>query len=135
MKFQVRQSGAEELGDWVEESSLDMITVAEAIPLIDHAVFVAAAAMVLRPAGTLAIWFYGQALFVDEGVREQCQAVLEEIIERFFDRARPFKGTAMVRSARTSRSYLDGVAFPRRERKEVERMKWNCDRPMEDLDP
>ena len=113
---------------------MDMVTVAEAIPMIDHAVFVAGAGEVLRAGGTLAVWFYGRAFFVDEEVGGRCQGLLDECIEREFDRARPLKGSAYERPARTYHAFLDGVAFPAREWVGVERWKWNCDRPLEFLD-
>lgn len=55
----VKQSRGEEL-DWIEDASVDLIVVAEAFHWFDQARFFEAAARVLKPGGTLAIWLYSE---------------------------------------------------------------------------
>lgn len=131
-QFAVRQSRAEELGDWVEPGSVDMITIAEAIHWTEPAAVLASATKVLRRGGTLAIWYHGAPIFPDG--EERCQALLQEIIERSFDRMRPFKGATFECGAAMLRSYLDNIEFKTEEWESVKRLKWNCDRPLEVLD-
>ena len=162
-QFTVRTSRAEDLPEWVPAASVDMVTMAEAIHWADSAAVVSAAAECLRIGGTLAVWDYGVPVFdfsykmgqgeegkkgegkggvgeekVDESTRAQekrCQALLQEIIERTFDRMRPsFAGGPFERCAVMLRSFMDNVAFSEEHWQHVRRLKWNADHPLEVLD-
>lgn len=77
MLFEVRK--AEEMDQWIEAESLDMVTMAEAIHWTTPSLVLSAAAKVLKPGGTLAIWNYGtRAIFEDN-------PVAEGIVERLLD--------------------------------------------------
>jgi SAM-dependent methyltransferase len=58
-KFTLNTCRGEDMATWIKAESLDMVTVAEAIHWTDVQETVNAAAKVLRPGGTLAIWLYG----------------------------------------------------------------------------
>ncbi|KAJ7240492.1 S-adenosyl-L-methionine-dependent methyltransferase [Mycena rebaudengoi] len=58
------QATGEQIAAHEEPGSLDLITVAEAIALIDMPTALDAFAKVLKPGGTIALWFYGRPHFV-----------------------------------------------------------------------
>ena len=58
----VQQCRAEDLADSVgrgDQGKVDLITVAQAIPLLDVKRALSQCAKLLRPGGTLAVWFHG----------------------------------------------------------------------------
>ncbi|KAG6361926.1 hypothetical protein INS49_010155 [Diaporthe citri] len=114
----------------------DLITAAECIPLMDIDAAMSAFAKLLRPAGTLAIWFYGGPIFAIPGLDEHSpevtgvQALFQEILNRSYDEFRPFKGSVLEKPCTMIESWLDNVAFDPAQFKDVERVKWNTDREL-----
>ena len=138
-KFQTKQVPAERINEWPASSKdVDLITIAEAIHWTPPAAALTSASQALRPRGTLAIWVYGAPIFGedvgDAEAQEKCQALLQEIIERSYDRMRPFASGPFPRAANMLHSYLDNIAFPNEDWQSLKRVKWNCDRPLEILD-
>ncbi|KUJ13618.1 uncharacterized protein LY89DRAFT_687638 [Mollisia scopiformis] len=111
----------------------DLITVSECIPLLDAPKALDAFHELLRPEGTLAIYFYGRAIFA-EGDIHTLNAIYDAIATRICTFLLPFKGTPgfpfHVRGAEALVSRLDNIAFPSESWKGVERYKWNYDYPL-----
>ncbi|GEQ66944.1 hypothetical protein JCM33374_g607 [Metschnikowia sp. JCM 33374] len=63
--LEFHQSPAEKSPEFIAESSVDVITVAEACHWMDHPKFFAECARVLKRGGTLAYWFYLDPVFVN----------------------------------------------------------------------
>lgn len=136
---------AEKLTDGQEEKqdrlgSVDLITVAEAIPLMDTKSSMAAFADLLKPGGTLAIWFYGGPIFHSPGADDddspevqELQKVFRLITDYSFDQFRPFDEHWRQAWEKIS-SWLDNIAFDPRHFRNVRRIKWNSDRPLVFLD-
>lgn len=116
-----QQSRAEDVVD----SGADMATVAECLPLMDLDQAMATFGSLLRPGGTLAIWFYGGPIYADPG-HEDIQSLHRAITARSFDELRPLTGHTWD----TIRSWLDNVKLPANHWKDVKRIKWNSDRPL-----
>ena len=127
---------AEDLVDAIDTNDLgqaDLVTVAECIPLIDAEIAMSVFAKLLRPGGTVAIWFYGRPIFADKG-QEKSQAIYEGITGKAFERVLPLKGSPMERAFTTIASWLDVIPFPQESWTDVERIKWNNDMPLSFLD-
>ena len=58
-RVEYRVARAEETG--IEDSSVDLVTVAQALHWLDHGRFFAEASRILRPRGLLAVWGYSNA--------------------------------------------------------------------------
>lgn len=118
------------------EGTADLITAAECIPLTDIDAAMSAFAKLLRPGGTLAIWFYGSPIFASPGLSEDSpeatgvQTLFQVILNRSYDEFRPFKGGVLERPCTMINSWLDNVAFDPAQFKAVERVKWNTDREL-----
>lgn len=132
------KSPAEELAsvpmpEEVGRGKTDLVVVSECIPLLDAPKALQAFHTLLRPGGTLAIYFYGRPIYAD-GDAAACDAIYECIATRINTFLFPFKGTPVfpfrARVADTIASYLDNVALPSEEWEGVERLKWNCDHPL-----
>lgn len=114
----------------------DMITVAECIPLLDLDAAMSAFARLLRPGGTLAIWFYGSPVLTSPGLSEDSpkvkgvQTLFQDILDRTFEEFRPFKGGVFERPCTMINSWLDNVPFDPAQFKDVKRVKWNTDREL-----
>lgn len=132
-----------------QHGTVDMVTVAEAMPLLDADAALAAFARLLKPRGTLAIWFYGGPIFSchddgdDENTEEKKKKEGETVVERvqaLFRRitARSLgesfmqatDGGGRVRAGTTILSWLDNIAFDPACFRDVKRVKWNTDRPL-----
>ena len=107
----------------------DLITLAECIPLMDAEEAFSGFAKLLRPGGTLAIWFYGKPIFVEEG-QEKSQQIYDQIAGKAFSRIFPIKDTIWQHGFTAMASWLDCIGFPREDWTDVERTKWNHDKPM-----
>ncbi|KAK2597802.1 hypothetical protein N8I77_012564 [Diaporthe amygdali] len=112
----------------------DLITVAECIPLMDTQAAMAAFAKLLRPGGTLAIWFYGGPIFTNPELSEDSpevrgvQALFKGILDHSYDEFRPFKGSVLEKPSIMIYSWLDNVVFDPALFKNVKRVKWNTDK-------
>ena len=128
----VEQCRAEDLDslDQIAQGNVDLITLAEAIPLVDAKQAFLQFAKLLRPGGTLAIWFHGGPIFIGQG-QENSQRIYDEIIGKMFaERTLPWGGTPMERACRVLESWTDNIAFPPESWEDVQRTKWNADRPL-----
>lgn len=99
------------------EGTADMVTVAEAIPIMNADAALAAFATLLQPGGTLAIWFYGGPIFNSPGAAEnsemvkRVQALFRHITSRSLDQVRATVGADLIPAESTLLSWLDNIAF------------------------
>lgn len=111
----------------------DLVVVSECMPLLDAPKALQAFHTLLRPGGTLAIYFYGRPIFTGDNAAT-CDAIYERMATRICKFLLPFKGTPgypfHVRGAEGLASYLDNIAMPSEDWESVERHKWNCDHPL-----
>ncbi|KAF6221237.1 hypothetical protein HO133_002092 [Letharia lupina] len=107
----------------------DLVTLAECIPLMDAERAFSGFAELLRPGGTLAVWFYGKPIFVGEG-QERSQQIYDRIAGKAFSRIFPIKGTIWQQAFTVMASWLDNIGFPSEDWTDVERTKWNHDKPL-----
>lgn len=129
-KFSTQQCRGEDISNaGHKHGSVDLITVAECIPLMDTEKAISGFAKLLKPAGTLAIWFYGRPAFADPS-QQRSQTILNQIMSKAWDRVRPIKGTSYEPASLVLRAFLDNVAFPEKDWKQVRRLKWNYDKRM-----
>lgn len=141
--------------------SMNMVTVAECIPLMDIKLILQNFHTLMQPSGTLAVWFYGPPHFVAEE-KFQSQATLpsgydytvcQELLHRIMDTSfRPMvSGSGPERQSNWKRaadglhSWLDYIKFEPGMWKDVRRHKWNqqyklpffseaaCDFPVEPI--
>ncbi|KAI4121899.1 MAG: hypothetical protein LQ338_006099 [Usnochroma carphineum] len=129
-KFSTQQCRGEDISNaGHKHGSVDLITVAQCIALMDTEQATSGFAKLLKPAGTLAIWFYGRPAFADPS-QQQSQIIFNQILSKALDRVRPMKGTGFEPATIMLRAFLDNVAFPEKDWKQVRRLKWNYDKPM-----
>ena len=128
----VEQCGAEDLINVVGSDGhgkADLITLAECIPLMDAEKAFSGFAKLLRPGGTLAIWFYGKPIFAEKG-QEKSQQIYNQIAGKAFSRTFPIKGTVWQYCYNLMASWLDNIGFSAEDWTDVERIKWNHDKPL-----
>ncbi|GKZ38667.1 hypothetical protein AbraIFM66950_011036 [Aspergillus brasiliensis] len=108
----------------------DLVVVSECMPLLDAPRALEAFHALLRPGGTLAIYFYGRPIFPDP----VCDEIYDRMATRICQFLLPFKGTPGEpfhrRGAEGLVSFLDNIALPAGDWQNVERYKWNCDYPL-----
>jgi SAM-dependent methyltransferase len=122
-------SSGEDLVAHHARSSFDMITCALTFPLLDTTKALSSMYTLLRPGGTLAIWFYGPPFFLDPTLATNGQPILYAAVDQFF---RPVvSGGDAQRSATWKRaadgmaSWLDYIPFSTDDWQDVRRQKWN----------
>lgn len=121
----------EELGTKYPSSSADLVVCALMFPLMDTATALRSFRTVLKPHGTLAVWFYGRAHFSEPEYAATCQPVLDAIINHHFGGV--IKGGGKEHTAGWKRaadgiaSWLDYIPFARDEWTAVQRHKWNTE--------
>ncbi|KAF2717741.1 S-adenosyl-L-methionine-dependent methyltransferase [Polychaeton citri CBS 116435] len=136
-KASIALVAGEEIAGHVEAGTVDMVTVAEAMPLMDATAALDAWHQILKPDGTLAIWFYGRPTFIaDDGqsLHDGCNAAYTRIIQKAFwpfispegSPGRPF----WQRAVDTMHSRLDNIALMPSHWLGVQRHYWNCDGEM-----
>ena len=131
-KYTTQQSRGEDISSTEkghEAGSVDLVTVAQCIPLMDTDKAISGFGKLLKPDGTLAVWFYGRPHFAD-GTQQHSQKILNEILSKAWDRVRPMKGTGFERAKITLCAQLDNIAFPDKDWRQIRRIKWNHDKPM-----
>lgn len=115
------------------QGTTDLLTVSECMPLLDAPSALKSFHALLRPGGTLAIYFYGPAVFTD-GNADACNTIYDRIATRICTFNQPMKGTPgfpfHLRAGEALLSELDSLAIPAEEWEAVERVKWNCDHPL-----
>ncbi|GAP86902.1 putative DUF4243 and methyltransferase domain protein [Rosellinia necatrix] len=108
----------------------DLVVVSECMPLLDAPRAMEAFHALLRPGGTLAIYFYGRPVFVGERAATY-NAMYGAIAAAAHRCLHPLQGSpsfaAYHRSATTLCSWLDNVEVPPASWERVERRKWNND--------
>ena len=126
------QCRAEDLTNVVdphEHSQADLVAVAECIPLMDAEQAMTGFAKLLRPGGTVAIWFYGRPIFADKK-QKKCQDLYDKITSKAFERIFPLKASQVESAVKTMASWLDIVTFPSETWTDVQRIKWNNDKSL-----
>jgi SAM-dependent methyltransferase len=117
----------------VGKGKTDLITVSECMPLLDAPKALDAFHTMLRPGGTLAIYFYGRPIFTGSDA-DKLNALYDQIATRICTFLLPFKGTPgfpfHARGAEGLGSWLDNIALHPSQWAAVERLKWNNDVPL-----
>ncbi|KAL8803234.1 MAG: hypothetical protein Q9200_006300, partial [Gallowayella weberi] len=128
-KLKLLHSSAEDIASHHPASSLDMITAAECLPLIDAPKALSEFSTALKPNGTLAIWFYGRPIFAESEYQATCQPLLNSILDRSFapliKNNGPQAQKGWKRGMDRMASFLDDIDLSPTEWKCVERWKWN----------
>lgn len=135
-KITLAQIGGEQVSRQFPEYSADFIAAAECMPLMNIPAATEAWASLLKPNGTLAIWFYGRPAFEDAENFDAatCNDIYDDICSRAF---RPFydvTGPKLVnvkKATDTMVSWLDNVELDPSVWADVRRYKWNTKYPME----
>ena len=128
-KSSFTHAAAEDLFKHRAPGSVDLIASAEAIVLMDAAAGLRCFARLLKPGGTLAMWFYGRPTFSDPDLFKRAQPIMDEIMVQ--DWLKVIRGSESKRMARFQRcadamaSWLDFLAFPADTWRDVQRSKWN----------
>ena len=119
----------EQLAARYPAASVDFIAAAECMPLMDVDDAVAGFARLLRPGGTLAMWFYGRPRFAELAFADTCQPLLDRVLDCSFRKVvsggGPAKREAWRRAMRGMNSWLDDVRLPETQWFDVRRRKWN----------
>lgn len=125
---------AEELADKHPPCSTDMIVAAECFALFDAKKAIQAFSTILKPHGTLVIWFYGRPIFAEPEYAPNCQPLLESILDLSFSKAIKGSGpqyrAAFIRGTNRMASFLDDIELPSDVWRDVERRKWNPNHAM-----
>ncbi|KAK5132937.1 hypothetical protein LTR08_008385 [Meristemomyces frigidus] len=112
----------------------DLVVVSECMPLLDPVKSLDTFNTLLRPNGTLAIYFYGRPLFTHGDNKEACDELYDRIATRICTFLLPFRGTPAFpfqqRSTEALVSWMDNIAFPATSWHHVHRYKWNNDFPL-----
>ena len=131
--------GAEDLAGKYPASEAALLTVAECLPLLDVPRAMGTFAHLLRPDGTLAIWFYGRPHFTEPAFVEKCQPLLNDILDMTFaviiKGGNPIAKAAWKSATDTLESFLDNVALPADVWRDVYRYKWNDHLPLPVIGP
>ncbi|KAI1465033.1 S-adenosyl-L-methionine-dependent methyltransferase [Daldinia caldariorum] len=109
--------------------SFDLVTCAETFPLMDTQTALDNISTLLRPGGTLAVWFYGPPFFTEAGFAPRCQEILDSIMDHNF---RPIvsgggeaRRKSWKRAADGKFSWLDYIPFASDTWSDIRRHKWN----------
>ncbi|KAK4982480.1 hypothetical protein LTR50_007720 [Elasticomyces elasticus] len=98
------------------DGTTDLITVSECVPLLDIGRALQAFHDILRPGGTLAIYFYGPAVFAEGDNLDACNAAYDRAATAICKVNQPMQGTPgfpfHLRAAEALISYLDNIALP-----------------------
>lgn len=119
----------EDVANSVPAASADAIFSGEALILMDYNKAVESFAQILKPGGTLAVWYYGRPTFSDGDNAASCQDLYDRIANRQFGKI--IKGGSAAKTAYWEQvtdamaSWLDSVAFSADKWTDVERHKWN----------
>lgn len=138
-KITWESSGAEDLASKYPAGSASMLTAAECLPLLNVPRAMSSFAHLLRPDGTLAIWFYGRPAFSEPEYVKTCQPILNDILDLTFEKV--IKGGNDIHKAAwksatdTLESWLDNVVMSQDVWRDVQRYKWNPHLPMPVVGP
>ncbi|KAL4742419.1 S-adenosyl-L-methionine-dependent methyltransferase [Aspergillus similis] len=129
--FSYVSSRAEEfsLKDPGKAGSADLVACALTFPLLDTLPALQSFYTLLRPGGTLAIWFYGRAHFAEPEYARPCQPLLDEIIDHHYAGVIQGHGSEHLAQwkcvAERIACWLDYIPFSETEWANVTRYKWN----------
>ncbi|KAF2260272.1 S-adenosyl-L-methionine-dependent methyltransferase [Lojkania enalia] len=122
-------SKGEDLTQHHPPSSFDMATCALTFPLLDTEKALRCMFTLLRPGGTLAIWFYGPPIFTDPALAEKAQPALYAAVDHAFkpvvSGGDPQRTASWKRAADGMASWLDYIPFQKDDWQDVRRHKWN----------
>ena len=122
-------STGEDIASHHPPESADFIAAAEMFPLMDAKTALTSFATVLKPGGTLAIWFYGKPHFAEEPYTSTCQPILNTIMDRNFAKVVRGGGKAARAGwkyvAEGMTSWFDYISFPSEQWENIRRWKWN----------
>lgn len=122
-------SSGEDLLQHHPPGSFDLITCAETFPLMDTQTALNNISTLLRPGGTLAVWFYGPPYFTEADFGRTCQPILDTIMDHNFRPVVSGGGDARKgswkRAADGMLSWLDYIPFAPEQWGNVRRHKWN----------
>lgn len=129
-RFSFAVTKGEELGGRYPSASADLVACALMFPLMDTEAALRSFGHILKPGGTLAIWFYGRAHFAESGpTTARRQSLLDCIIDHHFGAVIQGQGPAhragWKRAADGMASWLDYIPFAAQDWTAVERRKWN----------
>ncbi|EFE45032.1 conserved hypothetical protein [Trichophyton verrucosum HKI 0517] len=128
-QFTYSVSTGEELGANFPPASADLVVCPLMFPLMDCNAALTSFQSLLKPNGTLAIWFYSRVHFSEPEYAQTCQPLLDRIINHHY--GREIQGNGPEHSAKWKpvadqiASWLDNVPFAEAEWHSVERWKWN----------
>ncbi|KAJ5116048.1 S-adenosyl-L-methionine-dependent methyltransferase [Penicillium angulare] len=129
--FSFAVAEAERLGEQYPRKSTDLVACALTFPLLDTEATLHSFRTLLKPGGTLAIWFYGRAHFSEPDFAH-CQHLLNEIIDHHFGQMIQAKEMGPVfreqwkSTAEGIASWLDYIPFHESKWQDVQRYKWNA---------
>lgn len=124
-------SRAEDLASHHPPSSADLIAAAEVVVLMDRDAGLASFAQLLKPGGTLAVWFYGRPTFSDPTLLAHAQPLLDKIMARNWNKVIGGRESGRKRAwgfrrcADAMASWLDFLPFAPETWTDVQRYKWN----------
>jgi SAM-dependent methyltransferase len=122
-------SKGEDLSKHHSPNSFDLITCAETFPLMDTKQAMDNISTLLRPGGSLAIWFYGPPCFNDSDIAAKCQPLLHSLLDYNFTSVVSGHDSAgkasWKRAADGMASWLDYIPFDQKSWQDVRRNKWN----------
>ncbi|KAA8570729.1 hypothetical protein MFRU_011g02080 [Monilinia fructicola] len=122
---------AEELAAHHEPQSADLVAAAECLPLMDGSAALSAFSTILKPGGTLAIWFYARPHFSEPEYISTCQPIFDRILDCIFSKLINGHGSKRTegwkKAAEGCISWLDYLDFFEKpgEWEKVVRRKWN----------
>lgn len=128
-QFSYIVSKGEDLWQMAPPESADLIVCSLMFPLMETSNAMDCFRRLLKPNGTLAIWFYGRAHFAEPEYLSTCQPLLDRIINHHFSRVIQAQGREgseqWKHTANRIASWLDYIPFDKRHWYGVERRKWN----------
>jgi SAM-dependent methyltransferase len=128
-RLQYLLSSGEDLLLHYQPGAFDLVTCAETFPLLDTEQTLDGIHKLLRPNGTLAIWFYGVPFFTEPAIAAKCQHILYELVDRNFTPVVSGRDKAgresWKRAADGMTSWLDYIPFAPGLWQDVYRYKWN----------
>lgn len=122
-------SKAEDLAFHHPKASADLVAAAEAVVLMDRDSGLRSFAEVLKPGGTLAVWFYGRPTFSESALHAKAQPILDKIMvlnwTKVIRGSGPRRAWGFKRCADAMESWLDFLPFSANTWMDVQRYKWN----------
>lgn len=126
-----------------EPQSVDLLTVARAMPLIDMSASLFAFHTMLKTGGTLAMWFYGRPHFLSAAADDDGGETLDTAVNAAYTALADFMfmphltdNKSMWQAPCTHmHSWFDNMAIPATDWAHVERRKWGFDCEMPFYNP